>query len=230
METKCTQSIIDRVRPLVESGVTWPKIAVAVGVGESTLRHYRQVGSANYVEEFAAMVRLAIEQRDCGQIRAGQVEQAQKHTLKKVTREPRLIDIRSTKRKIPSWAVRIKSKRLLPAPVMPPMSYKKNELIFYAKAFLDLEIDESYNKNEIRIECAMCVEALTVEEMVVVKEESAQVDPNQAAVKNVLTNTGKKEERWNFKDEIEHEAGKELKSFMDWLSGRDGTDDRSDAA
>jgi len=230
METKCTQSIIDRVRPLVESGVTWPKIAVAVGVGESTLRHYRQVGSANYVEEFAEMVRLAIEQRDCGQIRAGQVEQAQKHTLKKVTREPRLIDIRSTKRKIPSWAVRIKSKRLLPAPVMPPMSYKKNELIFYAKAFLDLEIDESYNKNEIRIECAMCVEALTVEEMVVVKEESAQVDPNQAAVKNVLTNTGKKEERWNFKDEIEHEAGKELKSFMDWLSGRDGTDDRSDAA
>ena len=230
METKCTQSIIDRVRPLVESGVTWPTIAVAVGVGESTLRHYRQVGSANYVEEFAAMVRLAIEQRDCGQIRAGQVEQAQKHTLKKVTREPRLIDIRSTKRKIPSWAVRIKSKRLLPAPVMPPMSYKKNELIFYAKAFLDLEIDESYNKNEIRIECAMCVEALTVEEMVVVKEESAQVDPNQAAVKNVLTNTGKKEERWNFKDEIEHEAGKELKSFMDWLSGRDGTDDRSDAA
>ena len=230
METKCTQSIIDRVRPLVESGVTWPKIAVAVGVGESTLRHYRQVGSANYVEEFAEMVRLAFEARDCGDIKAGQVEQAQKHTLKKVTREPRLIDIRSTKRKIPSWAVRIKSKRLLPAPVMPPMSYKKNELIFYAKAFLDLEIDESYNKNEIRIECAMCVEALTVEEMVVVKEESAQVDPNQAAVKNVLTNTGKKEERWNFKDEIEHEAGKELKSFMDWLSGRDGTDDRSDAA
>jgi hypothetical protein len=64
--------------------------------------------------------------------------------------------------------------------------------------------------------------------MVVTKE--AEVDPNQAAVKNVLTNTGKKEERWNFKDEIEHEAGKELKSFMDWLAGRDGTDDRSDAA
>ena len=82
METKCTQSIIDRVRPLVESGVTWPKIAVAVGVGDSTLRHYRQVGSANYVEKFAEMVRLAVEARDCGDIRAGQVEQAKKHILK----------------------------------------------------------------------------------------------------------------------------------------------------
>jgi len=214
METKCTTELIKRVRPLVESGVTWPTIAAAVGVGESTLRHWRQVGSANYVEKFAEMVRLAVEARDCGDIRAGQVEQAKKHTLKKVTREPKLVDIRSTKRKIPSWAVRKKSKRLLPAPVMPPTSYKKNELILYAKAFLDLEIDGSYTKNEIRIECAKCVDELTVEEMVIIKEEMSEADPNQQAVKNVLTNTGDPAKRWNFKDEHELDVTDKLGKLL----------------
>ena len=219
MSKLLTKKLIDRVRPLVEGGVTWPTIAVAVGVGDSTMRHWRQVGSDNYVEEFAEMVRLAVEARDCGDIRASQVEQAKKHILKKVMREPRLIDIRSTKRKLPSWADRIESKRLMPAPGMPPASYKKNELIAYAKAFLDLEIDGSYTKNEIRIECAKCVEALTVEEMVIIKEEISEVDPNQAAVKNVLTNTGPKAERWSFKEEHEIDASDPLKQLIEEIGG-----------
>ena len=203
METKCTQSIIDRVRPLVESGVTWPKIAVAVGVGESTLRHWRQEGSANYVAEFAEIIKAAIEAMDCGKIKAGQIEQAQKHILK-------TMELQET------------------GPQMPPSWFPKNYIVDYADQFLDLVLDPRTTVGQMRAECFLRVTELSKVKMVVTKE--AEVDPNQAAVKNVLTNTGKKEERWNFKDEIEHEAGKELKSFMDWLAGRDGTDDRSDAA
>ena len=60
-------------------------------------------------------------------------------------------------------------------------------------------------------------------------ESDQEVDPSQPAVKNVLTNTGKEKERWKFKDEKELEAGKDLKTFMGWLAGRDDADDGSEA-
>jgi len=37
---------------------------------------------------------------------------------------------------------------------------------------------------------------------VVTKTEKAEVDPNQAAVKNVATNTGNPDKRWSFNEEI----------------------------
>lgn len=55
---------------------------------------------------------------------------------------------------------------------------------------------------EIRYKLERRIEKLTEEKLVIVRKESIEVDPNPTAVKAVLTNLGKKEDRWNFKDGV----------------------------
>jgi len=208
---KCTTEIIEKVRPLIESGVTWPTIATAVGVDDSTMHKWRHVGSATYHAEFAAMVTMAIEDREQGKIKAGQVEQSQKHTLKKTTWEYRSVDVRSLNDKEKDkagvcWSEEDEDRTMTknaPPPEMPPTSLLKGYLIDYAEQVLDMSVDTGLSVSEIRDECFLRVKELTVTVKVPIVSEQ-EVDPSQPAVKNVLTNTGKKDERWDFKEEHEH--------------------------
>ena len=45
-------------------------------------------------------------------------------------------------------------------------------------------------------------------------EIEQEVDPNQPAVKNVLTNMGKEEKRWNFNDKHEHDVTDKLGKLL----------------
>jgi len=191
MTSKCTKEIIERVRPLVEAGVKWPQIATAVGVGTSTMQHWRQEGAATCEEDFAAMVKLAEEERETGKIKAGQFEQAQKHILVKVTKELRAN-----------------------GPKRPPSSYPKKLLLWYCDEVLDMILDQRMDLKEMWYHIDRRIEELTEEEMVVVKTEKAEVDPSQAAVKNVLTNAGEKAKRWTFKEEHEIDVTDKLSKLL----------------
>ena len=142
-----------------------------------TLRRWRTKSSPYYKQDFAIAVTQAVEQIDTGRIKAGQIVQAQKHTLHRVTRE-----------------LQIKG------PKMPSSSYTKNLIIRYANEVLDLILDPRMTIPKMRYKIERRVEELTKEEMVIVKKEAIEVDSNPAAVKAVLTNIGKKEERWSFKE------------------------------
>ena len=191
MKNKCTKELIEKVRILVESGLSWRKIAAAVGLSESILHAWKQEGSATYNAEFAGMVTQALEDRDLGKIKAGQVEQAQKHILIKVTKELRA-----------------------KGPKRPPSNYTKEMLRWYCEEILRLELDPAMDLKEMWYHIDRRIEELTEEEMVVTKTEKAEVDPNQAAVKNVLTNTGTKDKRWSFKEEHEVEPGNALTKLL----------------
>ena len=194
---KLTKKITEKVRLLVESGLTWKKIAQLVGVSESTLHNWRREGGEKYNREFAEMVNLAIEDRDTGRIKANQVVEADKHKIVKVTKE-------------------LKDK----GPKMPPSWFSKFYIVIYANEVLDLELDPRLTRNDMRAECQFRVNAMAKEEMVVTKKEVAEVGANQAAVKNVLTNTGRKDKRWNFKDEMEHSVDDPLSALLAEVAGQ----------
>ena len=198
MDKKCDKKLIEAVRPLVEAGNSWPTIAKSVGASETSLRNYRTKGKPSFNEAFAAMVFKAREEFDTGKIKAGQVEQAKKHKLKKVIKELQNL-----------------------GPRMPKASYTKAFIVRYAKDILKLRLNMKMKKAEMLYACERKVEKLEDWQMVQVREEITDVDPSQPAVKNVLSNMGKDEDKWDFTEKREHEAGKELKNFMDWLADRD---------
>lgn len=208
-KTTCTQEIIDKVVILIERGISWTKIEQIIGKSRETFRDWRDQTSERYQEDFDLAVKAAQERRDCGQIRAGQIEQAQKHTLKKVTKERMLIDSRSRE-----------SKKKLPPPKMPPLRFRKSQLIIYADEILDLELDPAFTHEEMLLECAKRIEELTEVVMVVTKEEIVETDPNQQAVKNVLTNCGPEVERWSFKEERVINTDDPLTSLLDKIASR----------
>ena len=192
MNSKCTEQIIERIRPLVESGLAWSKIAKAAGVSESSLHAWKRVGSKTFSQAFADMVSAAKEQFDIGLVRAGQFKQAQKHKLKKTTRE-------------------LQNK----GPGMPKTSYTKSVIVQYAKEILKLKLDMKMTKAAMLYKCERKVEKLEDWQMVKVKEEITEVDPNHQAVKNVETNRGKKKnEPWTFKDEHEHDVTDKLSKLL----------------
>lgn len=190
-KAKCTKEIIERVRVLVERGQPWSVIAKTVGVAKSTMENWRNKDSNFYNKKFAKMVKEAKEQFDCGEIRKCQAEQAKKHKLRKVTKE-----------------------LVKKGPKKPPASYTKALLIRYADEVLDLILYKDLTKAVMMYECERRVEELTKEEMVITKTEESQVDPNQQAVKNVLTNTGPDDERWTFEEKHKVEPGDGLTKLM----------------
>jgi len=191
MSKLLTKKLIDRIRILVESGLSWEKIAAAVGVSKTMLHAWKQEGAATYDEEFAAMVKAAVEDRDTGAIKAGQFEQAVKHVLVRKTRE-----LQET------------------GPQMPPSWFPKDYIVDYAEQFLNLVLDPRTTANQMRAECFLRVKELSKVTMVVAKTEEIEVDPNQAAVKNVLSNTGPKNDRWSFKEGVEIEPGNALTKLL----------------
>ena len=86
---------------------------------------------------------------------------------------------------------------------MPSSDYNKALLIRYADDVLKLRLDMKMTVPEMLYKLERRVEELTEEKMIIVRKESIEVDPNPAAVKLVLTNLVKKEERWSFK--VKHE-------------------------
>ena len=218
---KCTKKIIESVRVLIEQGLSWAKIAEVTDLERKTLYNYRDPNSDSYNKDFAEMVEEAKERFDCGEIKAGQVEQAVKHTLKKIYWEHHQVDVRSLDKKEKEKAGVLsvekdegrKMAKMSPPPDMPPTWMKKVYLIDYACQILDLSVGDNLSIAEIRAECLLRVKELTV--TIKVKVESDQeVDPNQAAVKNVLTNTGRDEDRWSFKDEREHDVTDKLGKLL----------------
>ena len=187
MLKKCNKALIDKVRPLVERGAPWTVIAKACDTARTTLFNYKNPDSEHYDANFADMVREALEARDTGLIRAGQFEQAKKHILKKVTKVPTVIK----------------------TPTLPPSSFTKDQQLRYADEELDLILDPKFTIKEMRYEMARYIPELIewgepyyVVEDVIVKIEETECEPNQAAVKNVETNTGDPAKRWSFKDDI----------------------------
>jgi len=181
MSTKCTTKLIEQIRPLRERNNPWSVIAESVGVGESTLHFWKNPDSELFVPEFAQMVKEAIEQRKKSKTRADQVKQSQFHKGKKVTNELKNL-----------------------GPGMPSSSYTKKITVRYAKEVLGLRLKMKMTKAEMRYLCERRVKKLEDWQMVQVKEEISDVEPNQAAVKNVETNTGRDADKWNFKEEHEH--------------------------
>ena len=210
----CTPALVAKICKLIEGGHKWDDIASILDVSRSALFNWKDPNSEFAKPALIEAIAATREKISCEQTKTDQHTQSRFHTLKKVTRERMLVDIRSTKMKIPSWAVRFKSKRLMQPPKMPPSNFSKAETIQYAKNFLDLHIDGSYTLNEIRMECALCIEELTVEVFVKVKEELADAEPSQQAVKNVLTNCGPAKKRWNFDTSMKHGFDETLAGFL----------------
>ena len=217
------KQVTERVVRLIESGViSWKKIAELAGVSRKTLQRWRDTEDDTFSKQFADSVDLAFENYNSGEIKAGQVEQAKKHTLRKNNWEYRAVDVRSLDKKEKKKANiktaekdedRTKAK-FSPPPEMPPTWMTKAYLVDYGEQVLDLSIGETnLSISEIMAECLLRVKELTVTIRVKIEIEQ-EVDPNQAAVKNVLTNAGKKEERWSFKEEHEHGVDDELGELL----------------
>ena len=183
----------------------WKVIAQVVGVDVSTLHEWKNGKSLHYNQDFATMVDEAEAEVNTGKIKAGQVKQAQKHKLKKTISEVRPIDVRST--------VNNDKKEYAPPPEMPPSWFLKPYLIDYADQVLDLTVHPSLSIPEIKAECLLRIKELTVYVRVETEIEQ-EVDPNQPAVKNVLTNMGKEEKRWNFNDKHEHDVTDKLGKLL----------------
>ena len=188
---KCTKEIIDRVVILIREGLSIKKIAAAVGLAESTLHNWKRESSKFYDKKFAEAFAGAMDEFECGEIKKGQAVQAKKHKLKKITRELQVV-----------------------GPNMPPSYFPKAYIIAYADLELDLELDPKMNINEMKAECFLRVRELTEEKLKVVKEEDVDVDPNQQAVKNVLTNRGREDKRWNFDTSLKHGVDETLAEFL----------------
>jgi len=171
--------------------IAWGRIAKAMGLNVETLRRWRTKSNPYYKQDFAIAVTQAVEEIDTGRIKAGQIVQAQKHILHRVTREPRI-----------------------KGPKMPSSSYTKALLIRYANDAFKIQLDMKMTIPEIRYKLERRIEELTEEKMVIVKKESIEVDPNPAAVKLVLTNLGKKKERWNFKEQHEIDTSDPLTQLL----------------
>ena len=193
---KCTKEIVEKCRIGIESGLMWSKVAKIAGVSERSLHSWRRPGSDQYNKEFAEMVIMA-EEIAVGRTKAGQFEQSVKHTLVKITRE------------------------LKPKAPNPPKSwYTKEMLLWYADEVLDLDLANGMDTKEIRYHIERRIEELTVEAMVIVKREETEVDPNQAAVKAVLTNAGPDDGRWSFKEEMQHGIDDPLSKLLAEVAGQ----------
>jgi len=196
------------VRVLIGQGLSWQKIAEATKITRQALYNWRTQGSDSFNEDFAQMVEDAQEEYTSGKTKAGQMVQSVKHILKKTLWEYRTVDVRSLDKKEKKKAkVRSLEKEeertmveMSPPPEMPPSWLTKDYLIDYAEQVLDLELDPRATINDMRAECLLRVKELTVTVKVKI-ENDQEVDPSQAAVKNVLTNTGKEDRRWSFKEE-----------------------------
>lgn len=208
-QSTCTKELTKRICILIEQGLSWSKIEQVVGKSRETLRLWQDKSSHLYQRDFDLAVRAARENYDCGQVRGGQFEQAVRHTLRKVTKERRLIDVRT-----------MKAKAKLPPPKMPPQSFRRSQIISYADEILDLELDRAFTKGEMLIECSKRIIELSVEIMETTKQELVEVDPNQQAVKNVLTNCGPEKERWNFKEEHQIDTSDPLMSLIEKIASR----------
>lgn len=213
-KTICNKQIIKSVCILIEDGKPLSRIAEILGgqVSKSALYNWLDKGHKAYNKTFATAVSRAKEHYDTGRVKMGQVEQAEKHILTKTVRELKTYDIRTlgTKYKLPKGAKRIKGKPKAP-PSMPPLSYSAQEHMEYAEKFLDLKFEKKLTKARIRMACQKRIDELSFESMARVRTEEQQVDPNQQAVKNVLTNMGPEDNRWNFKEEKELNLKGELK-------------------
>jgi transposase len=193
---KCTTEIIDRVVILVQEGLSIKKIAAAVGLAEGTILNWKQQSSKFYNSEFADAFESAKDEFDCGKVKAGQSVQAKKHKLRKVYKE-------------------LQNQ----GPEMPRSSYTKALIVRYAASKLKLRLNMKMTRPAMLYECERKVEELADYQMVVVREETADVDPNQQAVKNVLTNKGDPGKRWNFKEEHEIDAADPLKRLIEQIGG-----------
>ena len=217
---KCTDEVIEKVRVLRGKNLPWRDVAGAVGVDKSTLLQYKNPESKSYSRAFADMIE-EVNDSLSDNTKTGQFEQSVKHTLKKIYWEHHQVDVRSLDKKEKEKAGVLsvekdegrKMAKMSPPPDMPPTWMKKVYLIDYAYQILDLSVGDNLSIAEIRAECLLRVKELTV--TIKVKVESDQeVDPNQAAVKNVLTNTGREEDRWSFKEEREHDVTDKLGKLL----------------
>lgn len=202
---KCTKQLIEQVRVLRQKNLPWRDVAKAVDVGKTALLEYKNPESDSYNKDFAEMVEEAAEAL-ADKTKAGQFEQSVKHKLKRGTYEFRTVDVRSLdsaeKKKAHIKSVEKNEGRTMakmsPPPVMPPSWFSKGYLIDYAYQVLDLELHPKGTIPEMRAECQMRVKELTVTVRVKIREDEVETDPNQAAVQNVLKNTGREDDRWSF--------------------------------
>ena len=83
-------------------------------------------------------------------------------------------------------------------------------------------LDPKFTINEMIIECRKRIDELTCELMVKVREEQTEAEPNQQAVKNVLTNCGPEAERWDFTEHRGHSVDDPLMSIIQEIGQQGG--------
>ncbi len=207
--SKCTQAIIGKICKLIEGKHNWTDIASILDISRATLFNWKDPKSEYCQPKLVEAIAATKEKMSCGKMKADQHRQSQFHYLKKNIKELRSVDVRTQwpkpkNYKLPKGAKRLPGKNKVP-PSMPPLSFTKRDIVEYAAQFLDLKLDGANRKGQLRIACQKRLNELTVEMMVTVKDENQECEPNQQAVKNIVSNCGPKEERWNFDTRLQHE-------------------------
>lgn len=200
--SKCTNQLIEQIRLLIERGMPWSKAAKVVGVHKATLAKWKNPDSPEHNVEFAAMVEEA-EEINSNKAKKGQMAQSVRHKLR--VRE-----------------------LVTEGPKRPRADYTVEMLYWYADEVLDLDLAPGMDSGECLYHIDREINDQTVTKMVVVREQ--EVDPSQAAVKNVLTNTGDPNKRWKIQERHEIDGSEDVKKFMSWLTDRDGADDGSETS
>lgn len=182
--------------------IAWSKIAKALGISIETLRRWRMESSGYYQPDFASMLDEIVPKVELGQVKRAFIERSKPHAVVKITRELR--------------------RR---GPERPPQSMRKGLLVRYAKEVLGLSLPERMREDVMRYEIDKAIRAQSTEELVVTKRETQRNMGDNTAGAMVAANYGPPEERWRNREVREHEAGDEIKDFMDWCRGRAGSDD-----
>lgn len=204
---KCTPEVIRKVCILLVKGNSWSDIAAVVDVSRKTLENWRNPKSKFYEPDFAKAIADALKKFDPEPIKARQIIEAGKHILKKKVKERVVIDKRTKG-----------TKRVMPPPKMPPANCNKTYLINYAKERLGLRLDKKLTTAAMRDRCRAKIEELTEEVMLTVKIYEQEVDSNPNAVKNVMTNCGPEDERWNLEQEHKISTDDPLTSLIEKIA------------
>lgn len=156
----------------------WGDIAEVLGVTNKTILEWRKKSGPYYQEEFADACDEAIEAADAGKVKRGLINVAGPHVVVKRIRELRRTGIKP-----------------------PPKSWRKADVLAFARIRLDMELDPELSLVELRLRIEAECEKGGAEKLVTVREERTAGVVDVTAAKLVMANIGPKNRRW--RDKIE---------------------------
>lgn len=152
--------------------VKWGTIAKLLGVTNKTILQWRKKSGKYYHEEFAKACFEGIGALDSNDIKRGLINISKPH---KVVKRVRVLKQTGVK--------------------PPPKSWRKSDVLAFARIRLGIEIDPELSLPEIRLQIEAECESRAGEKLVVVREEETK-ELNVAAAKMTAANVGPEDERW----------------------------------